>query len=70
MHIFPQDRIQMPLVDDDELIEAFLTDRANPAFRVSIGVWSANRWMDYFDVMGGKYLIKDGVNFASRSWSK
>lgn len=32
----------MPFVDDDRLVEAFLMDRANPAFGAGISVRRAN----------------------------
>ena len=48
----------MPFIDDDEVIEALLTDRANPAFCISIRIWMANRCMDDFDALCGKDLIK------------
>ena len=58
MHIFPQDRIQMPFVDDDQLVEALLTDGADPAFRVGIGIRRSNRRLDDFKVLCSKDLIK------------
>ena len=42
MHLFPQNRIQMPFVDDDQWVETLLTDGANPAFRVGGGIRSAH----------------------------
>ena len=50
----------MPIVDDDEKVEALLTDRPNPAFCISIGVRSANRCVDHFDVLRSKDAIKGG----------
>ena len=41
----------MPFVEDEQLVEALPADGAYPAFRVGIGVRSANRGMDHFDVL-------------------
>jgi len=54
----------MPFIDDDEVVEAFLTHGANPAFRVSIGVRSANRCTDHFHVSGSKDPIKSRGEFG------
>ena len=48
----------MPFVDDDEVVEALLTDGTHPAFCISIGVRSANWRMDHLDVLCSKDVIK------------
>lgn len=47
----------------DEVVEAFLMDGANQAFHVSIGVWSAYRRMNDFDVLFSKDLIEGSGEF-------
>lgn len=48
----------MPFVDNDEMVETLLTDGTNLAFCISIGVRSANRCVDHFDVLHSKNAIK------------
>ncbi len=48
----------MPFIDDDEMVEALLTDGPNPTFRISIRIRSANRCVNHFDVLGLKDAIK------------
>ncbi len=50
----------MPFIDDDQLVEAFLTDSANPAFGVGIGIWSTNGRVNHFDVLCDKNVIEGG----------
>ena len=44
--------------------EALLTDGAYPAFRISVGVRSANRCMNDFDVLGIKDVIEGDGKFG------
>ena len=42
----------MALIQNDDLVEAFLTNGANPAFRESISIWRPARRTDNRDVLG------------------
>ncbi len=48
----------MPFIDDNEVVEAFLTDGPNPTFRISIRIWSTNGRVNHFDVLCDKNVIE------------
>jgi len=52
LNICPKDLIQAPLVEDDEVIQAFSPDRANHFFRIGILPWRSGRDEYFIDVHG------------------
>ena len=54
---FDQDALQMLRIDDENMIQAFLPDSANPPFGVSICIGSLKRSVNDRDAFG----LEDGL---------
>jgi hypothetical protein len=50
--VFVKDASQMPLVEDEDPIQAFASDGADPSFRVGVREWRPDRGSDGGDVFG------------------
>jgi len=55
---FDQDALQMLRIDDENMIQAFFPDSANPPFGVSIGIGSLKRSVNDIDAFGLENGIK------------
>ena len=54
---FDQDALQMFRIDDENMIQAFFPDSANPPFGVSICIGSLKRSVNDIDAFG----LEDGI---------
>ena len=54
---FDQDALQMLSIDDENMIQAFFPDSANPPFGVSICIGSLKRSVNDIDAFG----LEDGI---------
>src|SRR5262249_90469 len=68
-NVFAQHSPQMGLVENEQFIEAFVSDRSHPPLRVS-GVVGSARWgMDGLWICTEANIVSNGsVNFESLSW--
>ena len=67
---FDQDALQMLSIDDENRIQAFFPDSANPPFGVSICIGSLKRSVNDMDAYGSKTAAKALLKEPSLSWIK
>ena len=69
---FDQDALQMLRIDDENMIQAFFPDSANPPFSISICIGSLKRSVndrDAFGLENGiKSLAKQAVIVVDQEW--
>src|SRR5205807_7709084 len=63
-----EDMLELALAEDQEPVEAFAADAADPAFHVGVGVWRPDGRADDLDVLTRQEGVEARGNFASRSW--
>ena len=44
---FPEDQLQVPIVDRNQVVQAFSADRPNDSLAIGVGFGSANRRSDW-----------------------
>ena len=62
--VLQQHRLQMTVVDDEQVVETFLSDGTYPTLGKRIGIRRPNGRADHFDLLRGKHLIESGRKFG------
>jgi hypothetical protein len=62
--------LELPFANDEQPVQALLTDRAHPALSVSVGVGRLDRCLDHPDTVGPEDLIERSGYLVSRSCSR
>ncbi len=64
VRVFLQHRVQMTFIDNEEMIETFLSDGAHPTFCISIGIWRSDRCTNHLNVLCSKDPVEGGREFG------
>src|SRR6266511_3316814 len=65
--MFAEDGHQVPWATDEQAVEAFAADCANPSFGIGVGPWCLPRRLDYRIPSAARTASKAALNVASRS---
>ena len=55
---FPHDAPEMGLIDNQQFVQTFFLDRANPAFGVGIRIGRTIRGVDHVNALGTEHRVK------------